>query len=118
MKNVGASIGKAEPFRSVLRRRRKPRFATPCAPKLRRRIIVHVAAAAAATVGVRIGGRLAFLIADSQDAAIVIFIDAIEPAALQRIIDEGNVIFVVRKNPARAESIADQRSRIFLFDRW
>ena len=48
-----------------------------------------------------VGGWLALLIADMQNTAIGVFINAIEPTALQCIINERNVILsVIGKNPA------------------
>src|SRR5678816_1058456 len=60
-------------------------------------------------------GRLGLLVADMKHAAIIVFIDAIEPTAAQRLIVKGVVIIIVAENPARAEAVANQRSGIFLF---
>src|SRR6185503_15265171 len=57
--------------------------------------------------------RLGLLISDMEDAAIAVFIDAIEPATAQGVIIKALMVFVVAKNPARAEAIANQRSGIF-----
>src|SRR5712692_10922056 len=84
------------------------------AAKLSRRIVII--SATLVTVAVFVFRRwLALLIAQVQDAAIAVFINAIEPAAPQRIVIKGVVILrVVAEYPGRAETIANQRARIFL----
>src|SRR5260370_7365789 len=78
-------------------------------------VIVIVVTATFVAVAVLVVRRwLALLIAQMQDAAIAVFIDAIEPAAPQRVVIESVVVFrVVAENPGRAETVANQRARIF-----
>jgi hypothetical protein len=55
--------------------------------------------------------RLTLLIAQVQDTAIAVFINAIEPAAPQRVVKERVVVLcVVAENPGRAEAIAKYES--------
>src|SRR5260370_22904783 len=84
-----------------------------------RRVVIVIVVIAAALVFVPVlifRWWLALLIAQMQDAAIAIFIDAIKPAAPQRVVIESVVVFrVVAEDPGRAETIANQRARIFFF---
>src|SRR6266705_2516827 len=70
------------------------RAGTPALPASRR--VVIVITAAFVTVAVLVFRRwLALLIAEVQDAAIAVFINAIEPAAPQRVVIESVVVFRV-----------------------
>ena len=80
------------------------------AAKLSRRVVI-VITAAFVTVAVLVFRRwLALLIAEVEDAAIAVFINAIEPAAPQRVVKESVVVFrIIAEHPARPEAVANQR---------
>src|SRR5574341_365963 len=77
-----------------------------------RRIII--VSRATVIVNVCIRWRFTLLIADVQDAALVVLVHSIEPTALKCVVDERNVVLVVSKDPARSEPVANERPRILL----
>src|SRR5260221_13886229 len=88
---------------------------TPALPARSRRVIVVTVAFIGIAVLLFSRG-LALLIANMQHPAIAIFINSVEPAAARRIVIKVVVVAgVIRENPTRAETIANQRTRIFLF---
>jgi len=80
---------------------------------LRRRIVII-----ARLVGVVLlfFGRRPFLVADVEDAAIIVFKHHVKPAAARGVVIKRIMIGgVVGEHPTRAELVANQGARIFFF---